>query len=445
VLSCGAAGAGSFLLVALQSETEEQFPAEKKASPLTLRMYLQLALSWLAVLVVLSVPTALYALSRTLPSDNTLGLSEGMLLAFNELAVFTIYVMIVAVMPALAPWLVQRVTQRELPDPTLACRMLLLGRIFVNMLVPTVVVMIFDNRCSAQWLHFWSPCANHPHSFDVTVSMEPSLDNTPPPFSPMHYFLSLDYPHAVATHAEICEPSWSHHQQCLRGVLAVLFDLIFAKLVFLAILAPGATLLLSLPSVTRLLRGIWQRVHPSADFVWFHGDVELAFVLMFVEYILALGFLMPLLLPLCALGLTLNTAVYHMAVEKLNLPVINAARPSSYLKYLYISRALGITLTILFYMESDLHGKLLVCIGMPLSAIAGNVAATYLSPQSMLGSAMPSLIVPLLGPDEGVLERCIWSNSSENGQLGNVSTVEMGGNAHGQADSAQSCPNDRQH
>jgi len=74
---------------------------------LTLGTYLQLVVLWLLLLMVLSVPTVLYAMSKTLPSDNILGLSEGSLLAFNEIAVVAVYIIIVAILPALAQCLVE--------------------------------------------------------------------------------------------------------------------------------------------------------------------------------------------------------------------------------------------------------------------------------------------------------------------------------------------------
>lgn len=219
----------------------------------------------------------------------------------------------------------------------------MLGRLTINILMPIITVVIFDDSCFALWLQLWSPCAEHPQSFDVKVSMEPSLDHTPGWWTPMGYFLSQDFPHTVATHSEICDHSWSENNKCSRGVLAVVGQLIFSKLIFLSFLGPGATLCLSLPAVTRVLKDIWQRAFPGTEFIWYRGDVELAFVLMFVEYSLSLGFLIPLLLPLSALGLVMNCCVYHTAVEQLKLPIINAARPS--LKYLYVSRAMGILFT----------------------------------------------------------------------------------------------------
>jgi len=442
VLGCAAAGVGSILLSTLHSEAESQFAAQKTPS-LTVGTYLQLVLSWMVVLVVLSVPTALYALSQTLPADNTLGLSKTALTVFNEFAVVAVYIMIVAVLPAVAVRLVQRVTQCEQADPMLTCQMLLLGRMVVNILVPIAIVIIFDNSCFAQWLRFWSPCAD-PERFEVTVSMTPSAPanlTQQTKIEVERYFGKLNYTHTVATHSEICEPSWPQNHHCSREVLAVVGDLIFRKCVFLSFLGPGATLLVSLPAVTRVLEGIWQRVLPGKDFIWYQGDVELAFILMFVEYILSLSFLLPLLLPLIAVGLALNTAVYHCAVEQLKLPVIRAARPS--FKYLYISRAMGITFLILFYIDNDLHGKLLVCIGTPLSAIVGHIAAAYLRKSSHVTTSMRHLMEPLLGPEEEVLQhRGIWRNSSENDrEPGACEMLEMERINHDFVDSVQSLLN----
>jgi len=329
-----------------------------------------------------------------------------------------LFVMLTTIIPSSAHWLVRRVT--GVMDPLLSCRLQSGARLVISVLVPAAVVMLFDNSCFSFWLYFWSPCADHPGRFDTTVSMQPGVSGltfetstasiggsentlTTHQYTAMDYFLQVDLPYQVTSHSDICDPAWSKGEHCSRGVMAVVGELIYSKLVFFALVAPGATLLCSLPPVMRVLQYMWRRVRPGVDFIWYQGDTELAFIMLFVEHTFVLGFVAPLLIPLAAIGLALNAAIYHCGVQRLGLPVQDNAHPS--LKYLYFSRAIGIAFIIWFYLDNDLHGKLLVCIGMPVCVVAAELVVMYIrrSRKREEGMTRRGLLEPLLGPAEGVV------------------------------------------
>jgi len=330
-----------------------------------------------------------------------------------------LFIMLTAVIPGAAHWLVQRVTGRM--DLLLSCRLQSIARLVMSVLMPAAVVLMFDNSCFSFWLYFWSPCADDPGRFDTTVSMQPgvigltfetsstttgSITIATTTKSLMDYFLQLDLPYQVTSHSDICDPSWSKSENCSRGVMAVVGELIYSKLVFFMLVVPGATLFCSLPPVMRVLQCLWRRVMPGVDFVWYRGDTELAFIMLFLEHTFVLGFVAPLLVPLAAIGLALNTAVYHCGVHRLGLPVQDNAHPS--LKYLYFSRAVGIAFVMWFYAENDLHGKLLVCIGMPVCVVGAEVVVMYLRrSRKQKRMTRRGLLEPLLGPEEGIMRHSV--------------------------------------
>jgi len=409
-----------------------------------------LCLMWSVVVFVCSAPTLLYALSKTLPGDNTFGLSQHYLEIGRWGAVVLLVIMLTAVIPITAHWLVQRVTGRV--DPLLSCRLQSIARLVLSILVPTAVVLLFDNSCLSVWLYLWSPCADHPGHFDTTVSMQPDVSQLnfdgrtlekqtamstrsisglifamPSKHSSlMNYFLRFDLPYQVTSHSDICDPSWSKDGHCSRAVMAVVGELIYSKLVFLALVAPGVTLLCSLPPVMWVLRSLWQQVRPGVEFVWYQGDTKMTFIMLFVETIFVFGFVAPLLIPLAATGLALNAAVYHCAVHRLDLPVQDNAYPS--LRYLYLSRALGVLFVIGFYIENDLSGKLLVCIGMPICVVVAEFVLVYLRrSQKLEGITSRVLLEPLLGPDEGIVRHGAGRGTEIELGIGDQATVKPEG------------------
>jgi len=417
VLACGAAGAGSFLLMALHEQAEAQFPNPQKSPPLSWTRYSVILAIWFVIVLACSLPTALYALSKTMPNENTMGLSEAALNICQWVTVVILFFILTVIIPSASHRLVRSLTGQT--DLFLSCRLQSMARLGISTVVPTVVVLIFDNSCFSYWLHFWSPCVENPGSFNISISMQPDVSRWTAeviriPGSQTNayiqytesdllgYFLGFNLPYQVTTHSGICDPSWVRGERCSRGVMMVVGDLVFKKLIFFAMFAPALTMFCSLPPVMRRLRQVWGWMMPGVDFLWYRGDSELAFIMLFVEQVLCFGFVAPLLLPLAAIGLALNTAVYHCGVHKLGLPVKYGVNPS--LKVLYLARAEGLAFVIWFFLDNDLHGKLLVVIGVPLCACAAEYLLMYLK-RSRTAQNITSrgLLEPLLGPEEGVV------------------------------------------
>jgi len=401
--SCLATMMTPFLLVALCEQGERQFAQFRcEATALSWCRYMSLMGLWFLMLLVFSIPTALYAMSTTLPGDNIFNLNQSILNVSHALGGISLYLILTAVAPRAARWLITRVTGTAQPDPFLTLRLLQAARLAVGVVVPTAVIVALNHGCLGFWVHLWSPCANSPSSFDVTVDMHASglSSNNTLVEGMFEYASHSKYPYVVSNHSDVCNPTYSADGQCPRAVLMALSDLIFTKCVLAAFVTPAVSMMRSLPIGMRILELLCRPFNKKDhDFVRFSLDKQLASISMFLEYLLILGLMVPLLFPLVAIALAMNCAVFHCAVEKLGLPVRETIRPC--FQYLYLARGIGITFMIWFYMSNDLHGKWLVCFGMPICAGCGDLVAWHLQKaQQRSLPALRGLMVPLLGPDE---------------------------------------------
>jgi len=414
---CLATLATSFLLMALREQAAHQFShIECQRTSMSWSALIIIAGAWALMLLVFSIPTAMYALSTTLPGNNNLGLSEGILIVFHHSGAVFSYFIVTAVAPRAARSLITAVTGVVNPN-----RFFLLQsvRLITCVVVPALTVLICNNDCASFWLYFWSPCVNDPGRFDVTVSMQPNnkgftydYTNIATRYSvtefkiltAMDYFLQFKYPYQIASHSDVCTPSLSAYMQqggqCSRAVLTVLGELIFTKCLLATFAVPAISLMRSLPIGMRILQLLCRPLNKKEyRVVRYTLDGQLANIHMFLEYLLIVGFMVPMLVPVVAIALAMICAVHHTSVEKLGVPVREDVRPT--LHFLYIARAVGIVIMIWFYVSNDLNGKWLVCFGMPIGAGGGDLMAWYLQRATHQRlSTLSTLTVPLLDPDE---------------------------------------------
>jgi len=392
-MACVAAIMQSCVLVAMGREVDAHYPpAETAQTVISWGTYVKIVLPWLAILVLFSVPAALYSLSTALPTDNILGLNKIALEVSLQAAVVLLHLMVCYMAPYTAAWLVRKVVGHAEPTLHLTSRLMLALRLTVGVVVPTVMTFLFNNECLGWWLYLWQPCADDASSFDVSVQLK--LDGHFDYNDNLAYFSRFNSTYQVTTHSQICDPAWKP-QRCSRAVFSVVGNLILSKVMLAAFLGPGAKALWYGLVKPRLWK--WQ----EKEIKLYRSDVELSFTLMFFEYTFIFGFIMPLMLPLIVMSLLMNCAVYHCVVRTLQLPVYEAARPS--FEYLQLARVIGIAGMAWFYLDNDLHGQLVMCIGVPLCAVIGDFVASRVWAWSSLQNTTPflhMLEVPLLDPGE---------------------------------------------
>lgn len=97
-------------------------------------------------------------------------------------------------------------------------------------------------------------------------------------------------------------------------------------------------------------------------------------VIVLLEYCFVLGVMFPITVPLTAITLGCKAIDFKYAMRQGFKPQ-NNARPS--LRYLILSLLLGYALLVWVYMSNDLHGRILVIVGVPFGWLAAWVFEAY--------------------------------------------------------------------
>ena len=90
-------------------------------------------------------------------------------------------------------------------------------------------------------------------------------------------------------------------------------------------------------------------------------------VAVLLEYPIALGFSVPVLLPLAGLALAQNACVFHFVSKQLKVQLSDDAKPSTI--WLWYASLFGLGYTIWVFFDCDIYGKYLVLLGIPLSTV----------------------------------------------------------------------------
>ena len=83
----------------------------------------------------------------------------------------------------------------------------------------------------------------------------------------------------------------------------------------------------------------------------------------YMEYAVVFGLAIPPILPMLAIVLAVQSAVFHFSKEHLNVAVVNDHRPP--LQYLWFSIFMGYLLIVWFFVDNDMHGAGLAVLGPP--------------------------------------------------------------------------------
>ena len=69
---------------------------------------------------------------------------------------FVLFVISSVVIPHAARALPKKFSKNKAPDPRLACRLMMLSRFLVAIIVPAIAVYLMDTNCRAGWLRLWT-------------------------------------------------------------------------------------------------------------------------------------------------------------------------------------------------------------------------------------------------------------------------------------------------
>jgi len=364
---------------------------------------------WLLAVLGLSAPIMLYGLSTALPAENTMGFSANLLTVAHVFSGLFSFITMVW----LAPMSAQAIVAYTMPShavgdtaSTISCSMLQFARLMIMLVVPLIMILLFNQDCLGMWIHFYSPCSHDPTSFDIATQLcinESAAWSQPAAWSQQgSWLLSEDYsfPYNVTTHDSICSPPLRVPVgTCSRALIEALADVMFDKLVITAFLGPGLTLCIALPIFTQVWQRGWSWMYPERPFLWYSDDVELSYVAMLMEYGLSMGLLCPPILLLVSVGLAANCSVYHCATHVLKLgSYTRRVDRAPKFSFLYVSHAIGCVLALLFVLDNDLEGWLFASIGIPLGLLCGRgLACRIQTPPGGDGTkGVSTLLEPLL-------------------------------------------------
>eukprot|EP00658_Telonema_sp_P-2_P037415 TRINITY_DN26917_c0_g1_i2.p1 TRINITY_DN26917_c0_g1~~TRINITY_DN26917_c0_g1_i2.p1 ORF type:complete len:552 (-),score=69.14 TRINITY_DN26917_c0_g1_i2:16-1671(-) len=230
--ACLGSGLAAYSVRALDSYTMDtkQLSENGSTNVLPIRKRLLLWGVWVPVSLALSVPTAMYIVSTSVPPRNTLGLSSVVLAFFQRVGAPALYGVSALVVPPLARWGVNKVCGA--PQPHTTVKLMIVARLIVALVVPCMFVLLLNQDCFALWLRVWEPCADEGR-FEISTALELEGQHVTIP---------------ATSQREVCSPPYQLDGRCPRAVVGTVGDLLLDKMIFTASFGPTRTILLSFPT-----------------------------------------------------------------------------------------------------------------------------------------------------------------------------------------------------
>jgi len=317
-----------------------------------------------------------------MPADNTFGISENVLVLIQHSSGGIMYGINAVLTPLLVVRIVKEFHGKESQASSYhVMRVVNFSRMFLMLVIPAGVTIMANQDCGRGWLGLWNTCQADEKSFAIDIHLtSPGLASqntkiylgvdsgnwafTGSPGS------SLDSNIPVTSHNDICAVTQASGR-CSRAVVSTLGHLVVSKLFFAAFVSPVLALAIQTQLARDIKRGCknlltckaWSA--PREDTI--DLSVEIAGLTMMFEYCLVLGFVVPIIIPLTWITFVLHLAVFYRATQH-GFELKMDAKPSS--GYLRLSLVCGCALIMWFFFENNLHGQMLVGVGMPLMALA---------------------------------------------------------------------------
>jgi len=335
----------------------------------------------------LAIFPALYAVSANVPRDNVWNLSAAALSGDRTAGGGILFVITHMIIPRLVTKVVKFVSTDDAHGDELAARIIMTCHLWIMVLVPAAVTIAVHQDCSGGWLRLWSTCED-PESFNINVLVtSPGLANleTIIPLkgvsetggynfaysgNPGSSLSKYDLP--VMTHSQICATP-REHGRCSRAVIDTLGSLIVTKVFFEAFLSPFVALMLQTELIRALKRGgknivgfkAWSTPREREDKI--ELNIETVGLVALLDKCLVLGFTVPVMFPLSFIAVLMHYATLHQAISK-GFEQVQEQRP--FMGHLRHSVWMGCALVMWFFAENDLHGKMLVLVGVPIMGLA---------------------------------------------------------------------------
>lgn len=348
-------------------------PQEEVDKSMSWCQFLGVCAMWLVVILVFSGPSMLYAAAASVPKDNIYNISSFWLTAIPNLIGPINYTISAVVLPYIATKLVQ--------DSQSVVKFIIFSRFTIIVVVPMVVAGWMSQECGAGWVKTWKRCADDSTSFEVIVNARSWYD--------------VPMPLPVSSHADVC--GLSHKiklGKCSRAVLDIVGTLVTRKILWGTFTVPAFTLARYQPALMRWLEGLVQCFRPTyiykKDLI-----IEVTSVVQYAEYALLFGVAFPIIVPLTGIAVVKNLLVIHHVLHTHQYPILNYVAFSSHT--LWLCLGLGVAWVMCIYISNDLHGRLLVAIGMPVGALLGCALGLWFCRSKQLGRVRESTVAMRLG------------------------------------------------
>ena len=343
---------------------------------------------WLAVTLALSIPSALYIVSTSLPPGGFFGSTT--LFIFQHAAVPALYGISALCIPPLARWAVNKVTGQS--RPCIAARLMIFARLMVMLIVPFGMVLWLSQGCHAHWLLLWSPCRES-GTFDISINVPYTQTSTSDAGSSTI---------SITQHNDVCDPAHNTRYgdgRCPTAVVDALGKLLVEKLLFTALVGPVRLLLFNTEAVEQSKQWVLQKVGIQATTTT-DVDTEVAGIIMLLEIALVLGFVVPAVPVVVCVAFVLHAKAFQISLEHQAAKLQHETMPP--VSYLWCSLLLGAGLVMWMFVDSKWTGHILVCVGVPISCLVGAYASQVMAYfQRGWQVDAPDLAVALLEPESG--------------------------------------------
>lgn len=293
----------------------------------------------------LSLPSVFYAMSDTLPQQNTLTDSKGVLWIAHHSAPFAM----LGVDMMVTPW---ACTRFAAISGLRRSKLLMTARMFTMWLVAAVTTVMLHENCYAGWKWFWSVCHDETRLLD--------------------YRLHWDNIEILNPTRDLCSarPAWWRQGRCSRALVETVTPLFLRKLILRACVQPLVSILMWRVSERTSAGRLQFRGFPTDGSL--NTDEQHAMLVTLGEMALLWGPLIPLVLPLVSMALSTNLLTFNIAVTRFQVVPHHSDTSRISLAYLRFTLGVCILFMVWFASETGMHGRSLVlCFAAALAVRAG--------------------------------------------------------------------------
>jgi len=344
---------------------EEPWPDKDLATGAPTGHYIITILVWAFITLVLCIPSAMYALSNSMPPDNTLGIS-GEILNFFYHAMGALLSIINGIA---VPKLAFKVATKMLPGDAeprqmgnWVLHMKVVSIFCISVATPTIVTLWSDQGCYGNWIWAWRKCAD-PKSFDYSITL---------PLKTLDGHTYANVTSITTTHADVCTPSYKDMQQgmCARQIISVVGPLLIEHQLFFALFKPSVKLLWRYKPVANLFErvvGTCRKGYVRTPRMrWTQLIVDIQVALIF-------GFFVPILIPVTAWAVGSNYIVTWHAYNNPYMRVVHKqqgdAKPRIPRLHIFFAIVLQQVFLLWYFVANSMPGWQIVAVNPAILSV----------------------------------------------------------------------------